>query len=295
MNEYANKKVVVTGGAGFIGSHLVEALVARNAQVTVLDNLSTGTKENLSTIAHAITFFEGDIRDAATCLRALEGASTVFHLAAQVSVPESVENPRFCFETNVTGTCNLLEAARKNDIERFVFSSSCAVYGDQGKLCEETATCHPASPYAWSKLFGEQLCQQYTQTFQLPTLCLRYFNVYGPRQHPHSEYSGVVAKFTERMKQQQPITIFGDGTQTRDFVPVYQIVQANLSAGLLPADLCTGQPINIATGTSRSIRKLFEDLKKELDYPLDPLFAPERSGEIKHSQADCTRYRKLLG
>ena len=196
MNDYTNKKVVVTGGAGFIGSHLVEALVNHNAQVIVLDNLTTGTKENLSTIFNKITFIEGDIRNSKTCLQALQGTSIVFHLAAQVSVPESVKNPRFCFETNVSGTFNLLEAAQKNNIKRFIFSSSCAVYGDQKKPCKESLTCHPTSPYAWSKFFGEQLCQQYSETFLLPTLCLRYFNVYGPRQHPHSEYSGVIATYS---------------------------------------------------------------------------------------------------
>jgi len=294
MKSYQGKKVLVTGGAGFIGSHVVEKLVELKAHVTVLDNLSTGNKENLTQISDKITFIDGDIRNQNLCMEALEGCSVVFHLAAQVSVPESVENPRLCFETNVTGTFNLLEAARQHNIERFIFSSSCAVYGDQGKPCDESLECRPSSPYAWSKLSGEQLCRQYSETFMLPTVCLRYFNVFGPRQHPHSEYSGVIAKFTERMKHGHPITIFGDGRQTRDFVPVEQVVHANLASALLAPELCTGEPINVATGISRSILELFTCLKDEFGYEAEPLFEPARTGEITHSQADCRRYRQLL-
>ncbi len=287
--------MVVTGGAGFIGSHLVEKLVALGAHVTVIDNLRTGKLENLAAVSSVITFINGDIRDKELCIKVLIGADAVFHLAAQVSVPESVTDPELCFSINVNGTFNILEAARINKVKRFTFSSSCAVYGEYTGPCAETAACHPTSPYAYSKFIGEQLCQQYSQVFNVPTVVLRYFNVFGPRQDPHSQYAGVIAKFTENMKTNMPITIFGDGTQSRDFVPVEQIVEANLSLTLLPDDLCTGTPINIATGTSSSILELFNELKSEHpNYQHQPLFAPARQGELKHSQANCSLYRKLL-
>jgi UDP-glucose 4-epimerase len=295
MNLYKNKKMVVTGGAGFIGSHLVEALVARGAQVTVLDNLRTGKLENLTNVRSNITFVEGDIRDKEACHNVLTGADAVFHLAAQVSVPESLHNPDECFQINVSGTFNLLEAARIHTIKRFVFSSSCAVYGEKNQPCVETMNCSPSSPYASSKFLGEQLCQQYAAIFQVPTVCLRYFNVFGPRQDPSSEYAGVIAKFRDKMLKNEPITIFGDGSQTRDFVPVKQVVQANLESVLLSPELCTGEPINSATGTSTSILELFTDYKKmSPGYTHQPTFAPARQGEIKYSEADCARYHNLL-
>lgn len=295
MIFYKGKRVVVTGGAGFIGSHLVEKLVALKAHVTVIDNLRTGNVENLATVISDIAFINGDIRDKELCMKTLEGTDFVFHLAAQVSVPESMQNPDECFQINVAGTFNLLEAARINQIKRFVFSSSCAVYGAKDEPCEETMRCHPCSPYAYSKFIGEQLCQQYSRVFNVPTVVLRYFNVFGPRQNPHSEYAGVIAKFTENMKNNAPITIFGDGAQSRDFVPVEQIIEANLLLTLLPDTLCTGAPINIATGKSSSILELFEKLKSEyFEYQHQAHFAPARTGEIKHSKADCKRYRELF-
>lgn len=295
MNFYKNKKVVVTGGAGFIGSHLVEKLVELQARVTVLDNLCTGILENLQAVHSQITFINGDIQDKELCITTLKGASLVFHLAAQISVPESVVHPEHCFTTNVSGTFNILEAGRINTVDRVVFSSSCAVYGEQTEPCSETSVCSPTSPYAYSKLLGEQLCQQYSKIFNIPTVVLRYFNVFGPRQNPSSQYAGVVAKFTESMKNNAPITIFGDGTQSRDFVPVNHIVEANLTFAQLPDDLCAGYPINVATGTSSSVLELFESLKNKFPhYQHLPHFADPRKGEIKHSQADCTRYKKLF-
>ena len=295
MSFYKNKKVVVTGGAGFIGSHIVEKLVACDAQVTVIDNLRTGNLENLNTVISDITIINGDIRDKELCTKALIGADAVFHLAAQVSVPESVEDPETCFSINVNGTFNLLEAARINKAKRFIFSSSCAVYGEHTGPCAETSACHPTSPYAYSKFIGEQLCQQYSQVFNVPAVVLRYFNVFGPRQNPHSEYAGVIAKFTELIKQNKQITIFGNGTQSRDFVPVKQVVEANLLFAQLPDDLCTGSPINVATGKSISVLELVEKLKNNChDYQHQAQFAPARHGELKHSQADCRRYRMLF-
>ncbi len=292
---YKDKKVVVTGGAGFIGSHLIEALVELGARVTVIDNLRTGKLENLTAVISRITFIEGDIRDKELCRKVLTNTDVVFHLAAQISVPESVENPDECFQINVTGTFNLLEAARINKIKRFVFSSSCAVYGEKNEPCFETMPCAPTSPYAYSKLLGEQLCQQYALIFQVPTVCFRYFNVFGIRQDPSSEYAGVIAKFSDKMLKNEPITIFGDGSQTRDFVPVKQVVQANLESGELSPELCTGEPINVATGESTSILELFTDYKRMTpEYTHEPQFAPARKGEIKYSEADCGRYQTLL-
>jgi UDP-glucose 4-epimerase len=295
VNFYRNKKVIVTGGAGFIGSHLVEKLVSLHAQVTVLDNLHTGTLKNLESVRTQITFIEGDIQNKELCNASLKEAEIVFHLAAQISVPESVIDPEHCFTTNVTGTFNLLEAARIHKIRRLVFSSSCAVYGEQNGPCRETSTCAPASPYAYSKLLGEQLCQQYSTVFNLPTVVLRYFNVFGPRQNPSGQYAGVIAKFTENMSHNVPITIFGDGTQSRDFVPVHNIVEANLTFAQLPDGLCMGDPINVATGTSSSVLELFHTLKTKFpSYSQELQFAPARVGEIKHSQADCRRYQTLI-
>jgi nucleoside-diphosphate-sugar epimerase len=295
MNFYKNKKIVVTGGAGFIGSNLVEALVYLGARVTVIDNLRTGKIENLATVASEIAFIQGDIRDKELCIKGLTNADIVFHLAAQVSVPESMNNPDECFEINVTGTFNLLEAARKHTIKRFLFSSSCAVYGEKNEPCIETMSCAPTSPYAYSKLLAEQLCQQYSRIFKVPTICFRYFNVFGFRQDPSSEYAGVVAKFNDKMLKNEPITIFGDGSQSRDFVPVSQIVQTNLEAAQLADTFCKGEPINVATGESTSILELFNDYKKITPwYTHKPEYAPARIGEVKQSQADCTRYRKLF-
>ena len=206
-----------------------------------------------------------------------------------------MHNPDECFQINVAGTFNLLEAARIHKVRRFVFSSSCAVYGEKDEPCVETMTCNPTSPYAYSKLLGEQLCQQYATIFHVPTVCLRYFNVFGVRQDPSSEYAGVIAKFSDKMLKNEPITIFGDGSQTRDFVPVKQVVQANLAGVELPPELCTGEPINVATGESSSILELFTDYKKMTPrYTHEPQFAPAREGEIKYSEADCKRYRELL-
>ncbi len=295
MNLYKNKKMVVTGGAGFIGSNLVEALVYLGARVTVIDNLRTGKLENLENVDSRIDFVEGDIRDKALCQTILANTDTVFHLAAQVSVPESMNNPDECFQINVTGTFNLLEAARNHNIRRFVFSSSCAVYGEKNEPCVETMSCAPASPYAYSKLLAEQLCQQYSHIFNVPTICFRYFNVFGFRQDPDSEYAGVIAKFNDKMLKNEPITIFGDGSQIRDFVPVSQVVQTNLEAVQLADTFCKGEPINVATGESTSILKLFNDYKKMTPwYTHKPEYAPARTGEIKYSKANCARYRKLF-
>ncbi len=286
---------MVTGGAGFIGSHLVDQLVAYGAQVTVLDNLSTGNKANLAQSIKQITLIEDDIRNPQACLAAAQDCDYIFHMAACVSVPQSLQEPAFCHDVNVTGTANLLQAAYIHKVQRFVLSSSCAVYGQQATPCSEATPCSPTSPYAYSKLMGELLCQQYARVFKVPTLCLRYFNVIGTRQNPYGPYAGVYAKFSDLMQQQLPVTIFGDGNQTRDFVAVQEVVQANLRLALLPTEQCDGKAINIGTGNPTTVLQIFETLKTNYPlYKVQPVFAPARPGDIVYSCADTSLYRKII-
>jgi len=292
---YAGKKVLVTGGCGFIGSHIAQALVELGAQVTILDNLSTGNIDNIQEFKKSISFIRGNIADPRTCLETTEGQEIIFHLAAFISVPQSTENPSLCDESNVKGTFNLLESARLHNVQRFVFSSSASVYGNTDKPCTEATPINPQSPYAWSKLIGEQYCKQYAQPpFGLKTICMRYFNVYGERQNPHAAYAAAVAKFKYSMERNEPITFFGDGMQTRDFVPVEEVAAVNLLLGMLPNKLLNGDIYNVATGTSINLFELMDLLEK--DYPKynrNILFAPARAGDVKHAIADCTKLTRL--
>lgn len=295
-SSYKNCKVLVTGGAGFIGSHIIEKLIEHGAIITVLDNFSTGSISNLTSVVDSIKVIGGSITDYLTCLRATEGQQIVFHCAAQTSVPESMENPRGCYQTNVEGTYNVLEAARINKIQRVIFSSSSAVYGQKEGICSEDSDCNPSSIYGVSKLYGEMLCKNYFQFFNLQTVSLRYFNVYGPRQDPFGPYAAAIAKFRYYMQHNQPIVVFGDGLQTRDFVPVYEVVQANLSAGILSKDKVAGQVFNIASGQSITLLQLIKKLQETEfpDFSEDIIFAPSRQGDIRYIQADCSRYRTVL-
>ena len=293
--NYKNLPVLVTGGCGFIGSHLVEALVDCKARVTILDNLSSGTLDNIASVKDKINLIKGDIRDFGTCLKATANQKIVFHLAAFISVPESTLKPRDCQETNITGTQNLLEAARVNNIDRFILSSTCAVYGESTEKCSEKTKTSPTSPYGFSKLIGEMLCKTYNRVFNMQTVCLRYFNVYGTRQNPHSSYAGVIAKFMHNMEHNLPICVFGDGTQTRDYVPVHTIVQANMMSGIVNKEYVAGEIFNIATGKSISLLELIEELKKYYpEYKSETLFKPERPGDVKHVAADCSKYENLF-
>ncbi len=290
---------LVTGGAGFIGSHLVSTILERGDSVRVLDNFATGKRKHIDLFkAHApgdrLTVTEGDVRDAAIVAQLMNGVDYVLHLAAVVSVPLSMREPDLTNDVNVNGTLNILNAALKAGAQRVVLSSSCAVYGNnpQRPLSELSAT-QPMSPYAASKLIGEIYCQTYYRAYGLPTVCLRYFNIYGPRQDPNGDYAAVIPKFAHRLKAGQAPIIYGDGRQTRDFVFVGDVVRANLLACHQPQAI--GQIINVASGQETSLLDLATGLNQLAPAPLAPQFAPPRDGDILHSCGDGTRARTLLG
>ncbi len=296
MNEkaYKNLPVLVTGGCGFIGSHLVEKLVAIGARVTILDNLSTGSVENICAVRDSVRLIKASITDASACREAAHNQKLIFHLAALISVAESVENPTSCHHVNVDGTFNMLEAARKAGVKRFIFSSSAAVYGNIEGLCSENSPCHPVSPYGFSKRIGELYCQQYAHVLGLETVVLRYFNVFGPRQNPCGAYAGVVAKFNQFMSENRPITIYGNGKQTRDFVPVESVVNANLTLGMHEA-IKPGDIYNVATGKSVSILELIDRLRQQYPHFSGEIkFEPARSSEINDSRADCQKLQCVV-
>jgi nucleoside-diphosphate-sugar epimerase len=294
-------RYLVTGGAGFIGSHLAHALVARGDRVRVLDDLSAGREENLAGLAvgphgsgAAVELLVGSITDPEACRRACEGVEGVFHEAAQVSVPRSLEDPVRSYDVNVTGTLLLLEAARSRGATRFVFASSSAVYGDSGTSPKvEDQRPEPRSPYASGKLAGEGLMQVWGTCYGLRTVALRYFNVYGPRQADDSPYTGVIALFARAFCEGSRPTIYGDGGQTRDFTFVEDVVGANLAA--MGADLPPGVVINVGRGESITIRALHDALAEMFDVEQDPQHAPERAGDVRHSLASIERARSLLG
>ncbi len=291
---FFDKRVLVTGGAGFIGSHIVDALVHAGARVRVLDNLSNGNTQNLEHVWRCIEFMRADITDPAACQMAARGCVVIFHLAAQISVAESMANPKQCYETNIRGLYNILEAARLEHVQRVVFSSSAAVYGAAGGVCVETMSCAPLSPYGYSKMIGEQLCQSYARIYGLQTMCLRYFNVYGERQNPHSPYAGVRAIFVAAMRANKPLVVYGDGEQTRDFVSVADVVRANLTCAQLPMQEMTGQPVNVASGKQVSLNQLLVQLRREFpDFRARIFYQPARAGDIHHSSANIERYRTL--
>jgi UDP-glucose 4-epimerase len=292
INVYKDTSVLVTGGAGFIGSHLVEKLVSLGAHVTVLDDFSTGSLDNLAAVQDSITLLRGSITNYDTCLEAARDKQFVFHLAAFISVPESIINPLRCHEVNVHGTAHMLEAARVQGVQTFMFSSSSAVYGNQSVACHETMTPAPTSPYGFSKLMGEYLCKQYATVYNLNTVITRYFNVFGNRQTPHGPYAGVVAQFKQKMIDNTPVTIYGNGAQQRDFVSVDEVVKANLTLASIATT--KSEVFNIASGKSTTILELFQNLKKDFPtYTVEPQFLPARSGDIYCSLADCSKFKIL--
>ena len=284
---------LVTGGAGFIGSHLVDALVAAGHEVRVLDNLSTGSAANLAAVRHRIEFVQGDITDLGVVREATRGVEVVFHQAALPSVARSVADPLASHEVNATGTLRLLQAARQSGVRRFVYASSSSVYGDTPALPkrEDLAT-NPLSPYAVSKLAGEHYCRVFTRLFGLETVSLRYFNVFGPRQDPTSEYAAVVPKFIAAMSRGEAPEIHGDGTQSRDFTYVANVVDANLRAAYAPG--VGGEVLNVACGRRASLLDLVATLNDILGTTIEARFGEPRPGDVKHSLADISRARSLL-
>jgi UDP-glucose 4-epimerase len=281
---------LVTGGAGFIGSHLVRALLARGDDVVVLDNLSTGARANLADLP--VELLVADLGEADPVRAATRGVDTVFHLGAMISGPASLDNPASCYRTNVLGSLHVLEAARRERVRRVVLASSCAVYGDRDGPVAEDAASRPMSPYASSKLAMEDLARLYTSAMDLQTVCLRFFNVYGPRQDVHSPYAAVIPLFIEGLLDGRPPTIHGDGGQSRDFVFVEDVVQAMLQAAQAAA---AGQLFNIGQGQSRTVLKLAEVLAALVPGSPAPVFGPAREGDIRTSAADIGRATKALG
>lgn len=288
------KRALVTGGAGFIGSHLAEALVSGGIDVSVLDNLSTGSPTNLTSIKDRITFYEGDIRDRGLLEKAAENTDVIFHFAAMASVTQSVEDPVESAMINDIGTLYVLEAARKNHAKRVVLSSSCAVYGDDPQLPKvETMAPNPLSPYALQKLTGEGYAKLYHDLFQLDAVCLRYFNVYGPRQDPSSPYSGVISLFMNGVVSKEPPVIYGDGQQYRDFVFVKDVVAANLLAS--EADDVGGKIFNVGTGSFVRIGELWEKICRLSGSDIAPRYVPPRPGDIVESVGSIDRIQSEMG
>lgn len=288
------QSALVTGGAGFIGSHLVEALVAQGCAVTVLDNLSSGRLSNLEPVQDKIRFIKGDIQDEEIVTTAVKGCDVVFHHAAVVSVTQTVEAPVDSARVNDLGTLNVLDAARRNQVRRLVLASSSAVYGDPPQLPKtESMPPHPLSPYAVQKLTNEYYAAIYFRLYGLPTVCLRYFNVYGPRQDPSSPYSGVISIFITQALKNEPPVIYGDGRQTRDFVFVGDVVQANLLAA--SQEGAAGQVFNIGTSNSVDINSLWELTAKYGHCSQAARYGDSRAGEIMHSLSSIHKATQVLG
>ncbi len=288
MSDY-----LVTGGAGFIGSHIVEALVKRGDNVRVLDNFSTGKRENVAPFLDEIELIEGDIRDLDTCHHAVEGVKFVIHQAALVSVPHSIEDPILAHEININGTLNLLVASRDAVAKVFVFASSAAVYGNDPRLPKkENIEGAPLSPYALGKLIGEKYCLLFNSIYGLSTVCFRYFNIFGPRQDPLSQYAAVIPNFITRMLKGESPTIFGDGEQSRDFLYVSDVVRAVILA--LESEEAIGETINLASGIGITVNELVDQINTILGSDIDPIHDEPRPGDIIHSLADIAKASKML-
>lgn len=288
-------KVLVTGGAGFIGSHIAATVAASGASVVIVDDLSTGHRENLDELSGDIEFVQGSIADLALMNRVLKDVEVVFHEAAIPSVPRSVEDPTQTHIASVDGTFHLLLAAREQKVRRVVYAASSSAYGDQPTLRKlEDMAPDPLSPYAVAKLVGEYYCQVFTRIYGLETVSLRYFNVFGPRQDPGSQYSGVVSRFISALCSNQTPVIFGDGEQSRDFTYIDNVVYANLKAAT--TTLGVGKVINVAIGERITLNQLLAELKDLIGRPeVVAEFREPRVGDVRHSLADITRARELLG
>lgn len=288
-------KVLVTGGGGFIGSHLAEALLAAGHDVRVLDDFSTGKRENLKAFSGRLEIVEGDVRDSAAAAAAVRGREAVFHLAALPSVPRSFRDPFSSFAVNAGGAVKVLEAARRAGVRRFVYSSSSSVYGDvAAEAKSEDLEPRPLSPYAVSKLSGESMCRLYRRVYGMETVSLRYFNVFGPRQDPRSEYAAVIPRFIRDALGGSRPTVYGDGRQTRDFTYVANVVRANLLA-LAAGPAAEGEVFNVACGEEMELLDLVEALGELTGKKLEPVFEPARPGDVRRSRAAIGRAREVLG
>jgi len=288
-------KVLVTGGAGFIGSNLTESLLKGKHFVRVLDDFSTGKKENLIFDKEypSLEIIKGDIRSLRTCKKAMKGMEYVFHQAALPSVQRSVEDPETSNAVNVGGTLNILLAAREEGVKRVIYASSSSIYGDTPTLPKhEGMPSHPLSPYALQKYIGEQYCRLFYQLYGLDSVSLRYFNIFGPKQDPNSVYSAVIPRFIEALLHGRPPIIFGDGEQSRDFTFIENVVQANLLA--MSAERLHGEAMNIACGKRISLNQLLKILKQILGSKLSPVYQEPREGDVRHSLADIHKSKKII-
>jgi len=284
---------LITGGAGFIGSHLADALIAKGRNVRILDNFSSGKRENIEYVLDRIELVEGDLRDADAVRQAVEGVDVIFHQAAVASVPRSISDPTTTFDANVTGTLNLLLAARDAGARRVVFASSSSIYGDTPTLPKvESMKPEPLSPYAISKLTGEQLCRVFTNVYGLETVALRYFNVFGPRQDPNSQYAAVIPRFLAALRGGVEPVIYGDGEQSRDFTFIENVVDANLRAA--STDGVSGGVFNVASGRAISVNAMLTKLAELVGVECHARFEPPRQGDVRDSLADITAARSLL-
>lgn len=287
---------LVTGGAGFIGSNLVEVLVKRGQRVRVIDNFSTGKRENLDGIWSHIDFREVDLLDESAVRKACEGVDTIFHQAAIPSVPRSITDPLLTHQVNVDGTVNLLIAARDARVRRVIYAASSSAYGDTPTMPKhEGMFPSPISPYAVQKLAGELYLTSFHRVYEMETVSLRYFNIFGPKQDAASPYSGVLAKFITSMLQDQAPTIHGDGKQSRDFTYIDNAVQANLKAASAPAKKVAGRTFNVATGERYDLNQTFNILKKIIGFEGKPIYGESRTGDVKHSLADISAAQEALG
>lgn len=288
---------LVTGGAGFIGSNLCEVLLDKGYKVRCLDDLSNGKQENVDMFMDSpnYTFIKGDIRDLDTCMNASNEVDFVLHQAAWGSVPRSIEMPLLYEEINIRGTLNMMEAARQNNVKKFVYASSSSVYGDEPNLPKkEGIEGNLLSPYALTKRVDEEYGKLYTKLYGLDTYGLRYFNVFGKRQHPNGAYAAVIPKFIKQLLNDERPTINGDGKQSRDFTYIENVIEANLKACKAPHE-AAGQAFNIAFGGREYLIDIYYDLCKSLDKDIDPIFGPDRPGDIKHSNADISKAKEMLG
>ena len=287
-------KVLVTGGAGFIGSNLVRALLARGDEVRVLDNFSTGNRANLAGLAQDVELVEGELRSYERVHNAVRGVEVVFHLGALGSVPRSVQDPLTSGAVNVEGTLNVLLAARDEGVRRVVFASSSSIYGDQPELpLRETMAPDPISPYGVAKLAAERYCVSFTRVYPFETVVLRYFNVFGPRQDPRSQYAAVVPLFVTAIAAGEPVTIFDDGEQSRDFTYIDNVVAANLLAA--DAAGASGRIFNVSSGAPASVNELADTIGRLLDKPVERRYLPPRAGDLRNSWADVSEARDALG